>query len=228
MCPKDVCPTWWSFYVQRFLLLYQWKCETWTNASLICRSMGAKMKIQYKYKYKYNTNSKKQLIYQAFDTVFHHRMKHLEVRQKCSATRRIFNSFLSVSSQWWWNTASHAWYISCFLLFVAFDIRNAWKTVFFDTELWFCYLPVVSLLTLSSIANQDSLLAIILKVSTRHPWHSPFNASNNSERNTYNRERESSIKACTIGTTPGYHLVGPSPSTLLSVICPSTSLMAGR
>ena len=31
--------------------------------------------------------------YQAFDTVFHHRMKHLEVRHKCSATRRIFQLF---------------------------------------------------------------------------------------------------------------------------------------
>ena len=33
-----------------------------------------------------------------FDTVFHHQMKHLEVRQKYSAARRIFNSLLSVSS----------------------------------------------------------------------------------------------------------------------------------
>ena len=36
--------------------------------------------------------------YQTFDTVFHHQMKHLEVRQKYSATRRIFNSLLGVSS----------------------------------------------------------------------------------------------------------------------------------
>ena len=36
--------------------------------------------------------------YQTFDTVFHHQMKHLEVRQKYSATRRIFNSLLCVSS----------------------------------------------------------------------------------------------------------------------------------
>ena len=36
--------------------------------------------------------------YQTYDTVFHHQMKHLEVRQKYSATRRIFNSLLSVSS----------------------------------------------------------------------------------------------------------------------------------
>ena len=33
--------------------------------------------------------------YQTFDTVFHH---HLEVRQKYSAARRIFNSLLGVSS----------------------------------------------------------------------------------------------------------------------------------
>ena len=36
--------------------------------------------------------------YQTFDTVFHHHMKHLEVRQKYSAARRIFNSLLGVSS----------------------------------------------------------------------------------------------------------------------------------
>ena len=36
--------------------------------------------------------------YQAFDNVFHHQMKHLEVRQKYSAACRIFNSLLSVSS----------------------------------------------------------------------------------------------------------------------------------
>ena len=36
--------------------------------------------------------------YQTFDTVFHHQMKHLEVRQKYSAPRRIFNSLLGVSS----------------------------------------------------------------------------------------------------------------------------------
>ena len=36
--------------------------------------------------------------YQTFDTVFHQQMKHLEVRQKYSAARRIFNSLLGVSS----------------------------------------------------------------------------------------------------------------------------------
>ena len=35
--------------------------------------------------------------YQAFDTVFYHQIKHLEVRQKYSAWRRIFN-LLGVSS----------------------------------------------------------------------------------------------------------------------------------
>ena len=36
--------------------------------------------------------------YQTSDTVFHHQMKHLEVHQKYSAARRIFNSLLGVSS----------------------------------------------------------------------------------------------------------------------------------
>ena len=36
--------------------------------------------------------------YQTFDTVFRHQMKQLEVRQKYSAARRIFNSLLGVSS----------------------------------------------------------------------------------------------------------------------------------
>ena len=40
--------------------------------------------------------------YQTFDTVFHNQMKHLEVRQKYSAARRIFNS--------------HVWYITSQML----------------------------------------------------------------------------------------------------------------
>ena len=36
--------------------------------------------------------------YQAFDTVFHHQVKHLEVRQKYFAARRIFISLLGDSS----------------------------------------------------------------------------------------------------------------------------------
>ena len=36
--------------------------------------------------------------YQTFDTVFHHQMKHLEVRQKYSAAHHIFNSLLGVVS----------------------------------------------------------------------------------------------------------------------------------
>ena len=61
-----------------------------------------------------------EVIYQTFDTVFHHHMKHLEVRQKYSATRRIFNSLLGVSSgdetlrlmfdillQIWWHVNLH-------------------------------------------------------------------------------------------------------------------------
>ena len=36
--------------------------------------------------------------YQTFDTVFHHQMNHLEVRQKYSVARRFYNSLLGVSS----------------------------------------------------------------------------------------------------------------------------------
>ena len=35
-------------------------------------------------------------IKQTLVTVFHHNIKNLEVRQKCSATPRIFNSLLGV------------------------------------------------------------------------------------------------------------------------------------
>ena len=35
-------------------------------------------------------------LYQTLATVFHHNIKNLEVRQKYSATRRIFNSLLGV------------------------------------------------------------------------------------------------------------------------------------
>ena len=36
--------------------------------------------------------------YQEFDTVFHHQMKHLEVRQKYSTACHIFNSLLTILS----------------------------------------------------------------------------------------------------------------------------------
>ena len=36
----------------------------------------------------------------AFNTVFHHQMKHLEVHLKYSAVRCVFNSLLGVSSAW--------------------------------------------------------------------------------------------------------------------------------
>ena len=42
--------------------------------------------------------AEREVIDQAFDTVFHHHIKHLEIRQKYSAARRIFNSLLGVSS----------------------------------------------------------------------------------------------------------------------------------
>ena len=42
LCSKDVCPHGWSFYNGSCYLTSE-KCETWTNASLICRSMGANL-----------------------------------------------------------------------------------------------------------------------------------------------------------------------------------------
>ena len=50
--------------------------------------------------------------YQVFDSVFHHQMTQLEVRQKYSSARRIFNSLLSQCFNWCWNTPSHSWYIT--------------------------------------------------------------------------------------------------------------------
>ena len=37
-------------------------------------------------------------LYRAFDTVFHHHMKHLKVRQKYFTAPHIFNSLVGVSS----------------------------------------------------------------------------------------------------------------------------------
>ena len=42
LCSKDVCPPGWSFYNGSCYFTSE-KCETWTNASLICRSMGANL-----------------------------------------------------------------------------------------------------------------------------------------------------------------------------------------
>ena len=64
--------------------------------------------------------------YQAFDTMFHHEMEHLEVRQKYTAARRIYQ----LSPQcfiWWWNTAFHAWYITWNLAFPVFISPIVWN-----------------------------------------------------------------------------------------------------
>ena len=45
-------------------------------------------------------------------TVIHHQMKHLKVGQKYSAARRIFNSFLGVSSGDETRRLMRAWYIT--------------------------------------------------------------------------------------------------------------------
>ena len=58
--------------------------------------------------------------YQTFDTVFHHQMKHLEVRQKYSAARRISNSLLSVLSGD--ETMKHC--VSCLI----YDIKKSAQT----------------------------------------------------------------------------------------------------
>ena len=58
--------------------------------------------------------------YQTFDTVFHHQMKHLEVRQKYSAARRISNSILSVSCGD--ETMKHC--VSCFM----YDTKKSAQT----------------------------------------------------------------------------------------------------
>ena len=42
LCPKDVCSPGWSFYNGSCYFTSE-KCETWTNASLICRSMGGNL-----------------------------------------------------------------------------------------------------------------------------------------------------------------------------------------
>ena len=70
--------------------------------------------------------------YQTFDTVFHHQMKHLEVRQKYSAARRIFNSLLGVSS-------------GDETLHLMFDIlRHNLRRVPFDTSQWLTGLPCLN------------------------------------------------------------------------------------
>ena len=66
--------------------------------------------------------------YQAFDTVFHHQMKHLEVREKYVTARRIFNSLLSVSS-----VMKHC--VSCLIYYLHF-------TRFLLLELYVAFKPL--------------------------------------------------------------------------------------
>ena len=70
-----------------------------------------KMEIRWKTAHFCILNSPSKIIlfekqYQVFNTVFHQQMKHLT-----SAARRIFQHS-SRCFIWWWNTTSHAWYIT--------------------------------------------------------------------------------------------------------------------
>ena len=50
-------------------------------------------------------------VYQTLESLFHMLSKHLKFRQKYSAARCIFNSFIGVWKSKW-NTTSRVWYIS--------------------------------------------------------------------------------------------------------------------
>ena len=64
-------------------------------------------------------------LYQTLVIVFHHNIKNLEVRQKYSATRRIFNSLLGV-----WYVMKHC--VSCLIYYVRACIEdNLWLSVTF-------------------------------------------------------------------------------------------------
>ena len=102
--------------------------------------------------------------YQTFDTVFHHQMKHLEVRQKYSATRRIFNSLLCVSSgdetlrlmfdilhkrlQNWWR---HHHYL---------NVEVSWNTTF-----QFCFF---------SCSENDAVKKIVLIIVHGKAFYHPY------------------------------------------------------
>ena len=102
--------------------------------------------------------------YQTFDTVFHHQMKHLEVRQKYSATRRIFNSLLCVSSsdetlrlmfdilhkrlQNWWR---HHHYL---------NVEVSWNTTF-----QFCFF---------SCSENDAVKKIVLIIVYGKAFYHPY------------------------------------------------------
>ena len=78
--------------------------------------------------------------YQTFDTVFHHQMKHLEVRQKYSAARRIFNSLLGVSC------------ISCLIYYI----------ILLSTTLITCSFEVLCL----ALVNFSRLITVNLSYNT--------------------------------------------------------------
>ena len=101
--------------------------------------------------------------YQTFDTVFHHQIKHLEVRQKHSAARRIFNSLLGVSSG---DETLHLMFdILHETLLLMFDISPlvvwiSYKTVFpvFDVSL------LLSSLVIEETKNHSLLSLKLLRV----------------------------------------------------------------
>ena len=69
-----------------------------------------------------------QVIYQTWDAVFHHQMKHREESWKYDAQRSIFDELWGDELHyfiWWWNTVSNVWYFFSNKIIFEGEIKDA-------------------------------------------------------------------------------------------------------
>ena len=69
------------------------------------------------------------LLYQAWDALFCHQMKHQEESWKCDAQWKYF-WWISRCFIWWWNTVSSAWYYFSNKMILEREIRTQKWAVF--------------------------------------------------------------------------------------------------
>ena len=98
-------------------------------------------------------------------TVFHHQMKHLEVRQKYSASRRIFNSLLGVSSG---DETLHLMFdillkhsTRCFIRYADSSQKNLTASRFFNPALLGVWIPEETLLVVFDLLLETRVRVFI-------------------------------------------------------------------
>ena len=109
-----------SVFFDLSVLLYKHWDDQWVVVCYIDSDL-----VEWKNCYKYHEAKRcLTIIYQAWDAVFYHQMKHREESWKYDAQRSIFWR-TSMCFIWWWNTLSNAWYYFSNKMILEGEIKDA-------------------------------------------------------------------------------------------------------